>query len=250
MNPAAKTKIFPTTSIEDPRPLPFLPVLVRDVMTRDPVTVEPSSTVKDIAHQLLSRDIRAVPVVDVGDVVVGMVGESDLISRAGYPAVRSHHLANLLQDAIMEHRRHWSERAEGLTAGEIMTVEPIYCRPDEQVSVVARRMLRADVRTVPVIDEGRLVGVLSRHDLLRLYDRPDEEIRARVGELLDDPLWAPEGHHVDYEVRDAVVVLTGTVLRPSDRQIIGSIVHQVPGVLEVANRLTVAEAEPKPADGR
>ncbi len=247
MNPAEQTKIFPTTSIGDPRPLPFLPVLVNDIMTRDPVTVGPSSTVKDIAHELLSHDIRAVPVVDVGDVVVGVVAEADLISRAGYPAVRSRHLAGLLQDAIMEYRRHWAERAEGLTASEIMTEKVISCRSDEPVSVVTRRMLRADVRTLPVIDDGRLVGVVSRHDLLRLYDRPDEEIRSRIRELLDDPLWAPEGHHVDYSVRDGIVVLTGTVAHSNDRDVVASIVRQVPGVLEVANRLTPTEADPKPA---
>lgn len=248
MNPAAKTKIFPTTSLVDSRPLPFLPVLVKDVMTADPVTVDPSTTVKEIAHQMLSRDIRAVPVVDVGDVLVGMVGEADVISRAGYPAVRNRHLADLLHDAIEEHRHHWAERGVGLTAGEIMTIDVVFCRQDEPVSVAARRMLRTDVRTLPVTDDnGRLVGVVSRHDLLHLYDRPDEEIRDRIRELLDDPLWAPDDHHVDYSVRDGVVVVTGTVVRPSDRAVVASIVRQVPGVLEVVNRLEATEPEPRPA---
>ena len=248
MKPAANTKIFPTTSLVDPRPLPFLPVLVRDVMTAQPVTVEPSSTVKEIAHQMLSRDIRALPVVDVADVLVGMVGEADVISRAGYPAVRNRHLAGLLHDAIEERRHHWAARGGGLTAGEIMTVDVISCRPDEPVSAVARRMLQGDVRTLPVTDgQGRLVGVVSRHDLLHLYDRPDTEIRDRIREMLDDPLWAPEDHHVDYSVRDGVVVLTGTVVRPSDREVVASIVRQVPGVLEVVNHLSATGSEPRPA---
>lgn len=246
MNPTEQSKIFPTTSVSELRPLPFLPVLVCDVMTADPVSVEPTATVKEIAHVLLGHDIRAVPVVDVGNVVVGMVAEADLISRAGYPAVRSRHLARLIDDALVEHRRHWSERVGGLTAGEIMTSEVVSCRSDEPVAIAARRMLRCDVRILPVIDDGRLVGVVSRHDLLHLYDRPDREIHSRVRELLTDPSWAPEGHHVQHSVHDGVVLLTGTVLHPSDRDVIAAMVRQVPGVLEVANRTTATEAEPRP----
>src|SRR5579875_500790 len=246
MSHTEQSKIFPSTSIGEMRPLPFLPVLVSDVMTTDPVSVEPTASVKDIAHILLTRDIRAVPVVDVGDVVVGVVAEADLISRAGYPAVRSRHLGTLIEDALVEHRRHWSERAGGLTAGEIMTSDVVSCRSDEPVAIVARRMLRCDVRTLPVIDDGRLVGVVSRHDLLHLYDRPDREIHDRIRELLADPSWAPEGHHVQHSVHDGVVLLTGTVVHPSDQDVITSIVRQVPGVLEVANRMTATEPEPRP----
>lgn len=235
------SKIFPSTSISELRPLPFLPVLVRDVMTTDPVWVEPAATVKEIAHVLLGRDVRSVPVVDVGDAVVGMVGEADLIGRAGYPAVRSRHLAGLLGDALVEHRRHWAERSGGLTAEEIMTTEVVSCRSDEPITVVGRRMLRRDVRSLPVIDDDGLVGMVSRHDLLHLYDRPDGEVSERISELLGDPSWAPEGHRVEHHVRDGLVVLTGTVLHPADRDVLASIVRQVPGVLEVANRIAVAE---------
>lgn len=244
MTTSQPSKIFPSTSISELRPLPFLPVLVRDVMTADPVSVEPTATVKQIAHVLLTHDIRSVPVVDLGETVVGMVGEGDLISRAGYPAVRSRHLAGLLGEALVEHRRHWAERAGGLTAEEIMTTDVVSCSSDEPVAVVGRRMLRSDVRTLPVIDDGHLVGMVSRHDLLHLYDRPDHEVADRITDLLDDPLWAPEGHHVEHHVRDGVVVLTGTVRHPSDRDVVASVVRQVPGVLEVANRMSVAEPGP------
>ena len=246
MRPDEQSKIFPTTSLDEMRPLPFLPVLVSDVMTTDPVSVDPASTVKEIAHVLLAHDIRAVPVVDVGDVVVGVVGEADLISRAGYPAVRSRHLAGLLADVLVEHRRHWAGRSGGLTAGEIMTTEIVSCRSDEPISIVGRRLLRTDLRSLPVIDDGRLVGMVSRHDLLHLYDRPDAEIRDRIRELLRDPLWAPEGHQVQHSVHDGVVLLTGTVRHPSDRDVLTSIVRQVPGVLEVANRTTATEEDPEP----
>jgi CBS domain-containing protein len=227
-----------------------LPVLVRNVMTSDPVTVEPTATVKDIAHILLERDIRCVPVVDIGDQLVGVVSEADLVCREGYPTVRSHHLAAMIDEAIGEHRHHWTARAEGLTAGELMTADVVSCAPAEPVGIVVRRMIRHDVRTLPVLEDGRLVGVLSRHDILRLFDRPDAEIRAQVTELLASPLCAPEGHAVQAEVLDGVVILTGSVLHPTDQRVVCSLVGQVPGIIKVVDRLTWREPEPKPAYAR
>jgi CBS domain-containing protein len=230
-------------------PAPFLPVLVRDVMTPDPVTVEPAATVKDIAHVLLDRDIRCVPVVDVGDILIGVVSESDLICRGGYPTARSHHLADFV-DGLAEHRHHWSSRAEGLTAGEIMTSDFVTCRPDEPVAIVTRRMLRMGVRTLPVVDDDRLVGVVSRHDLLRLFDRPDAEIRDRIEQLLADPLWAPDEHAAEFSVRDGVVILSGSVRRQSDVSVLAAAVRQVPGVIEVVNRLSARGPNSKPTETR
>jgi CBS domain-containing protein len=128
-----------------------------------------------------------------------------------------------------------------------MTPDVITCSPGEAAGIVVRRMLRRGVRTRPVIEDGCLVGGLSRHDLLRLFERPDGEIRARVAEVLDDPFWAPQGHAVQAEVLDGVVILTGSVLHPSDRRVVHNRISQVPGVIEVADRLTWREPEPEPA---
>ena len=231
-------------------PAPFLPVLVRDVMTGDPITVEPAATVKDIAHIMLDRDIRCVPVVDVGDILIGVVSEADLISREGYPTMRSHHLSELIEGTVAEHRHHWSERAEGVTAGEIMTSDLVTCRPDEPVAIVTRRMLRLGVRTLPVVSDGRLVGVVSRHDLLRLFDRPDREIRERIEQLLTDPLWAPRDHAAEFTVRDGVVVLSGSARSESDVSVLAANVRQVPGVIEVVNRMSARGPNPKSTELR
>ena len=177
--------------------------------------------------------------------MVGVVSEADLLCREGYPTVRSHHLAGLIDHA--EHRHHWTARAEGLTAGEIMTTDVTTCRPDEVIGIVSRRMLEKEVRTLPVVDDGRLVGVLSRHDLLRLYDRPDPEIRQRIDHILSSPLWAPEGHAVSAEVRDGVVILTGTVRYRSDAPALSGVIRHLPGVIEVADRIEWQEEDPKPS---
>jgi CBS domain-containing protein len=226
---------------------PSRPVEVRDLMTSNPVTVEPTATVKEIAHVLLQHDVGCVPVVDIGDQLAGLVSEADLVCREGYPTVRSHHLAAMIDEAVADHRHHWTARAEGLIAQEIMTTDVVTCRPTETVGIVVRRMLRHGLRTLPVVDNGHLVGVLSRHDILALFDRPDAEVRAGVTQLLADPLWAPDSHDVDVEVRDGVVILTGTVQHPSDRRLVHNLVAEVPGVIEVVDRLTSQTPDPKPA---
>jgi CBS domain-containing protein len=215
-------------------------------MTSTPVTVEPTATVKDIAHILVEHNVRCVPVVDIGEELVGVVSEADLVCREAYPTVRSHHLAAMIDNAVAEHRHHWTARAEGLTAQEIMTTDVVTCAPTETVAIVVRRMLRHGVRSLPVVEDHHLVGVLSRHDILELFDRPDGEIRANLTELLADPLWAPHSLAVKVEVRDGVVILTGSVLHPSDKQLVHNLVGEVPGVIEVVDRMTWRTPDPKP----
>jgi CBS domain-containing protein len=215
-------------------------------MTSSPVTVDPTATVKDIAHVLLKHDVSCVPVVDIGKRLAGLVSEADIVCREGYPTVRSHHLAAIIDEAVADHRHHWTARAEGLTAEEIMTTEVVTCAPTETVGVVVRRMLRHGVRALPVVEDQQLVGVLSRHDILRLFDRPDGEIREGVTEILADPLWAPDSHDVDVEVQDGVVILTGSVRHPSDQRLVRNLVGEVPGVIEVVDRLVWETPDPKP----
>lgn len=220
-----------------------LPLLVRDVMTSPAVTVGPAATVKEIARVLLNQDIRAVPVVDVGDVLIGVVSEADVICRE-CPTARRHTLGGFV-DRLLGHDPHWAVKSEGITAGEIMSKDVVSCTPTEPVRVVARRMLSQDIRTVPVVEDSRLVGVLSRHDILRIFDRPDSEVRARISGLLSSRLSAPEGHRVTAEVIDGVVHLSGSVLYPGDAQVLVNMVVEVPGVIEVKDDMTAEYPEPK-----
>jgi CBS domain-containing protein len=107
-------------------------------------------------------------------------------------------------------------------------------------------MLRHGVRTVPVVEDRRVVGVLSRRDILGLYDRPDDEIVVGVTGLLADPLWAPDSHAVEVEVSDGVVILTGSVQHPSDKRLVRNLVGEVPGVVAVVDELTTQTPDPKP----
>jgi osmotically-inducible protein OsmY len=80
-----------------------------------------------------------------------------------------------------------------------------------------------------------------------MFDRPDHEIRRRIGRMLRNPLWAPEGHHVQAEVIDGVVKLAGTVRYPSDALVVVSEISEVPGVISVENHLSAELAEPSPS---
>jgi CBS domain-containing protein len=224
---------------------PSRPVQVRDLIASSPVTVGPTATVKEIAHVLLEHNVSSVPVVTAGEQLVGVVSEADLVCREGYPTVRSHHLAAMIDDAIADHRHHWTARAEGLTAQDVMTTEVVTCAPAETVGIVVRRLLRHGFRTLPVVEDRHVVGVLSRDDILRLFDRPDSEIKADVTELLADSLWAPDSHAVAVEVGDGVVTLVGSVLHPSDKRLVHNLVREVPGVIEVVDQLTSQTPDPK-----
>ena len=215
-------------------------------MTTTLVTVEPKATVKDIAQLLVEYDVGCAPVLDIEEQLVGVVSEADIVCREGYPTVRSHHLAAMVDEAVAERRHHWTARAEGLTAEEIMTTDVVTCGPTETVGIVVRRMLRHGVRTLPVVDDGHLVGVLSGHDILGVFDRPDREIMANVTQLLADPIWAPESHAVEVEVRDGVAILTGSVLHPRDKRLVHNLVGEVPGIIEVVDQLTWQTPDPKP----
>ena len=222
-----------------------VPLLVLDVMTVKPVTIEPAATVKEIAQTLLHHDIRALPVVDIGDLLVGVVSEADVICRE-CPTARRHTLGGLV-DRMLGHDHGWADKAEGITAGEIMTKQVISTHSTEPISVAARRMLSEEVRMMPVVDDGHLVGVLSRHDILRIFDRPDSEVRVRIAKLLASPMLAPEGHQIHAEVAGGVVRLSGSVRYPSDADVTASVVGGLPGVIEVRNELTAELPEQKPS---
>jgi CBS domain-containing protein len=214
-------------------------------MTPDPVTVGPASTVKEIAQVLLTWDVGSVPVVDVGDLLVGVISDADLISREGYPTVRSHHLGALLDTAVADHLHHWSDRAEGLSAGEIMSSALVTCEPGETVAAVVRRMLTRELHSLPVVEDDRLVGVVTRRDCLALFDRPDVEVAGMVTQLLGNARWTPEGQSVRATVADGVVTLAGELHRHGDVKVVTRVAWGVPGVVGVVDRLTWRDAGPR-----
>jgi CBS-domain-containing membrane protein len=207
---------------------------VADVMTALVVSVRPDTGYQRVADLLVQHAISAVPVVDEEGRVLGVVSEADLLPKLNYPQhVPVHPL-------VSRRRRAANRRALGDTAGELMTSPAETITSTATLAQAARRMEAARVRRLPVVDDaGRLVGIVSRRDLVRLYARPDEQIRADVLEQVIEPMWL-EPSTVDVQVSAGVVTLTGRVDRVSTREILLRMTHAVPGVVGVVDLLPAA----------
>ena len=207
---------------------------VADVMTREVVTVEPATPVKDVAQVLLWNGISAVAVVDTCRNVLGVVTEADLLRRKEHeddklPPKPSRFTRRRLRDQ-------W-RKAAGLTAADVMTAPAITVESSETLPCVARKLRDAAVRRAFVVDQGRLVGVVARRDLLRAYLRSDEEIRAEIDRDVFGRLLHANPAVVRSTVEHGVVLLTGRVEYRSDIDVAVRRIATVPGVVAVKNRL-------------
>lgn len=219
---------------------------VEEVMTADPVTVEPDVSYKDLVALLLHRGIGGVPVVDERRHVVGMVSEADLVSKEAYGGVRSRTLS-FVADLLSGRPEHWVSKASGWTARSVMSHPAMTCRATDDVRSAARVMLHERVKRLPVLDaDGVLVGVVSQRDLLGIFDRADEDIAADVGHLLSTGGNLPDDCHVHATVEQGLVTLQGDVRYEWDVAAVSSAVRGVRGVIDVENRLHAREPNPRP----
>lgn len=218
---------------------------VGQVMTADVVRVTADVPFKEVAALLARHGISGVPVVDDDEKVVGVVSATDLMARQAFgPGERPR-------------RRWWSpasrrraDKAAALTAGQLMSEPPVTVRAVDSIALSARTMAGHRVERLPVLDEeDRLVGIVTRRDLLRLFLREDEDIRQEViQEILVRTLWLTP-LAVGVRVAEGVVTLEGRVERQSEVDIAGSMTAQVDGVVGVVDRLTARfdDSELRPA---
>jgi CBS domain-containing protein len=208
--------------------------LVREVMTGPAVSVGEDVPFKEIVATLARHRIGAVPVVDADQKVVGVVSESDLLAKVVTSGGRGRPIAG-------EHstRRGARRKAQAETAGQLMTSPAVTVATDCSVVQAARTAARARVRRLPVLDlTGVLVGIVTRSDLLRVFLRGDEELRAH---LVDDVLtreYSVEPHAVEISVLDGVVTLTGQVEKRIVIQPLLDTVRATSGVVAVHDQLT------------
>jgi CBS domain-containing protein len=205
---------------------------VRDVMTTRVVAVHMGASFKEMAAMLRSSRISAFPVVDDVGRVIGVVSEADLLVKEAVQADGTSVLAAL---------RHWREddKEAGTTAGDLMTAPAVTIGPDATVAEAARLMYDRRVKRLPVVSSaGRLVGIVSRVDVLSVFDRPDNQIR---GEIVRDVLPGVLGAvpaQCDVRVRDGIVTLAGPVDSELDARRVVEAVRHVQGVVAVRDRLS------------
>ncbi len=145
---------------------------VKDVMTTEVVAVRRETTFKEMAAVLRRYRVSALPVVDDAGRVLGVVSEADLLAKEA--------LSDPGPVAELVHRKDL-RKAEGLTAGDLMTSPPVTAMPDDPVEQAARMMHFMRVKRLPVVNSGgQLVGIISRADVLAVFDRSDEDVRKDI----------------------------------------------------------------------
>lgn len=201
-------------------------------MTRAVVPVRPDTGFKEIARLLAEHDITAVPVLDHEDRPLGLVSEADLLLNE---AAQEDPAGLLLTPQLPSRDR---ARSRATTAEGLMTSPAVCARPEWTVVEAARLMQRRRVKRLPVVDEaGRLVGIVSRSDLLRVFLRQDRAIREEIRhDVLDRTLrLSPDA--IDVQVHEGRVTLTGTVEHRALAAVVERLCRSVDGVIDVTNRL-------------
>ncbi|WP_317634082.1 CBS domain-containing protein [Kitasatospora sp. DSM 101779] len=195
-----------------------------EVMTRQVVAVPPGAGLREIAATLAVHRISAVPVVDPSDRPIGVVSEADLLHRQA------------VQDDPDEARTLPLPDADAATARELMSTPVVCITPDASVVAAARRMERHGVKRLPVVDgDGRLVGMVARADLVRVFLRDDRAVRR---EIVEDVLGAVDGVGPDavaVEVDQGRVTLRGTIDPPGLAQVVLRLCRSVDGVVSVTD---------------
>jgi len=205
---------------------------VSDVMTTAVVTVAPDAPYRAVVDLLVRNRFSAVPVVDELQRVIGVVSEADLLRKIEY--------AGAEEPRLFDGRRRRGERvkASARTAADLMSTPPVTVPGSTAIAAAARVLDREGVKRLPVVDDlGRLVGIVSRGDLLKVHLRPDDEIHADIKSGILRTLAADGIKTVRAAVRDGVVTLTGRVDRWSTTDLVGRLTRQVGGVVDVVDQL-------------
>jgi CBS domain-containing protein len=216
----------------------------RDVMTRPVVSVGPETPVRQLAALMLERRISGVPVADAAGRVLGVVSEGDFIRR---PEIDTDRPGSrwLRWFASTDERAHDYIKTHGRTAADIMTAPAVTVTPEAPLALVARLMSDRQVKRVPVVEGERLVGIVTRTDLLRaVYRQPqpaggasDGEIRDALLALLKREDWAA-GAIVEVRVDAGRVELWGSVESDGQRDALVLAAGGLPGVNGVEAHLT------------
>ena len=215
---------------------------VGDVMNTSVITVDRATPYKEIARLLAEHRISGMPVLKMGREVAGVVTEADLLAAEDKTARRLRPGGRL---------RLWRRAGAHpvFTAGGLMTAPAITVGPHVTVHAAGRLMSNRHVRLLPVVDErARLIGVVSRRDLLAVFLRPDEDIAADVHQVLDEILLAEPGE-VEVTVRDGIVTLTGALDPATGAHgdlipVAMRLMWDVDGVVDIIDRL----GQPQPAE--
>lgn len=210
---------------------------VRDAMTTDVVTTTADTPLKEAAHALAQNAISGMPVVGAGGSVLGVLSEADILAKQCKGQGQRKGLLRRLLDPTDP----WLEsRFSARTVGEAMSAPARSIEPDRPIADAATLMLEHEVKRLTVVDaDGKLLGLISRGDLVRAFVRTDGEIKREIEEdLLRTTLWIDHPEDVHVTVSKGVVTLAGKVDSAADADLVSRSARWVPGVVAVTSKLT------------
>jgi CBS-domain-containing membrane protein len=209
---------------------------VKDVMTTQVVAVRSGATFKEMAAALRQYRVSAFPVIDEHEKVIGIVSEADLLAKEALadPGVLT---------GVLHHED--VSKAEGLTAGDLMTPRAVTVRPEDSVEHAAQLMYFLKVKRMPVVDvDGGLVGLVSRADVLAVYDRPDNDIREEITGNVIVRGFGEGPRQFAVTVQAGVVTVQGSPETTALGHDIVRKIRHVPGVVAVHDQLSYPDTYP------
>lgn len=212
------------------------------IMTRSVITIAPDATILEAAQTMLQHHVSGLPVVDAAGKLLGIVSEGDFIRRGeiGTPRKRGRWLKVLLGDSAVDY-----VREHGRRVSDVMTSDPVTVTEDATLEQIVDAMETNGVKRLPVMKDGRLVGLVSRANLMQAVaslareipdpTADDDHIRSRVIAAIDKNDWSPFGLNVI--VRDGIVHLSGMITDERSRQASVVAAQNVTGVIKVHDHL-------------
>ena len=209
---------------------------VRDLMQSDVRTASPDESLKDVARTLVENRISGMPVCDPDGKVVGVISEGDILFKErGRPEQRPAPRGWLLDGGSRTDLKKVAAR----TVGDAMTAPAVTIRPSSTATAAARLMIEQGVNRLPVVTQDeRLVGIVTRADLVRAFTRQDAAIALEIRhDILERVLWA-EPSAVAISVREGEVEVAGQLDTSTDVAILEQLIERVPGVVSVQSTVT------------
>jgi CBS-domain-containing membrane protein len=205
---------------------------VRDLMTTDPVTTAPDASLKEAARLMVRNQVSGLPVME-GDKIVGILTEGDYLRQE---ADREQPYRLTLLEAIFGDGTGEPPPVEKVS--EVMTERVHTIRPNATISEAARVMSKRSIKRLPVVDdEGKLLGVISRADIVNAFTKPDEVIEDEIREDLIRRLLFLEPDAVDVSVADGVVTLRGELENRTEAHLLEELTRRIAGVVRVDSHL-------------
>ncbi|NQV07484.1 CBS domain-containing protein [bacterium] len=207
---------------------------VRDMMTTDPIAITAGTLLKEAARIMVRSQVSGLPVVNDTGHLVGIVTEGDFLRQE---ANRDRPYRLSLLDALFGDGEPEGPTAE--TVGEVMTVEVVTIAPESTLGEAARVMARRSVKRLPVVDdEGELIGVISRADVVNAFTKPDDVIEDEVREDVIRRLLFLDPDTIEVAVSDGVVTLAGELENRTETQLLEELTRRISGVVKVDSSLT------------